>query len=79
MSYKNLTILVGTTKGAFLISGGGDRLNWTVKGPLCDGWPINHIVGDPAPAPFQRVAVVNGMAQEYGVQPIVAKPGILQG
>jgi hypothetical protein len=42
------TVLVGTTKGAFLISGGPDRQDWTVKGPLCDGWPINHIIEDPA-------------------------------
>jgi photosystem II stability/assembly factor-like uncharacterized protein len=42
-----ITILVGTTKGAFLLSGGRDRSGWTVSGPHCDGWPINHIVGDP--------------------------------
>lgn len=48
MATNNLTILVGTTKGAFLISGGDDRTGWTVSGPHCDGWPINHIVGDPA-------------------------------
>ena len=42
-----MTILVGTTKGAFLVSGGDDRSGWTVKGPFCDGWPINHVVGDP--------------------------------
>jgi photosystem II stability/assembly factor-like uncharacterized protein len=41
-------LLVGTTKGAFLVSGSPDRLDWAVKGPLCDGWPINHVVGDPA-------------------------------
>ena len=44
----NITILVGTTKGAFLISGGSDRTGWTVTGPHCDGWPINHLVGDAA-------------------------------
>jgi photosystem II stability/assembly factor-like uncharacterized protein len=38
------SVLVGTTKGAFLISGGTDRKDWTVKGPLCDGWPINHVI-----------------------------------
>ena len=40
------TVLVGTTKGAFLLrqdSGG----NWKVSGPHCDGWTINHVVGDP--------------------------------
>ena len=42
----NITILVGTTKGAFLISGGSDRSGWKVTGPHCDGWPINHLVGD---------------------------------
>lgn len=40
-------VLVGTTKGAFLISSGNDRGGWTVTGPFCDGWPINHIIGDP--------------------------------
>ncbi|WP_299845290.1 exo-alpha-sialidase [uncultured Paracoccus sp.] len=44
----DLTILVGTTKGAFLISGGTNRDGWTVSGPFCDGWPINHLAGDPA-------------------------------
>lgn len=40
------TVLVGTTKGAFLISGDG-RQGWEVSGPHCGGWPINHVVGDP--------------------------------
>src|SRR6516165_6353299 len=43
----NLTLLVGTTKGAFLICGGNDRNGWAIQGPYCDGWPINHVVGDP--------------------------------
>lgn len=47
MSADTVTILVGTTKGAFLISGDGDRKNWKVTGPHCHGWPINHVVGDP--------------------------------
>ena len=41
-----LTLLVGTTKGLFLI-GSDDRADWSVRGPFCDGWPINHAVGDP--------------------------------
>lgn len=48
MTKDGITVLVGTTKGAFLVSGGDDRDGWVVKGPFCDGWPINHIVGDPA-------------------------------
>ena len=42
-----ITILVGTTKGAFLVPGGSDRSGWTVKGPFCRDWPINHMIGDP--------------------------------
>lgn len=40
-----LTVLVGTTKGAFLLTEETGR--WSVSGPHCGGWPINHIVGDP--------------------------------
>ncbi|HUG61300.1 MAG TPA: sialidase family protein [Methylomirabilota bacterium] len=45
---SSITVLVGTTKGAFLMSGSGDRRAWSIKGPFCDGWPINHLAGDPA-------------------------------
>jgi hypothetical protein len=48
MAAGSVTILVGTTKGAFLVSGGDRREGWTVSGPFCEGWPINHIIGDPA-------------------------------
>ncbi len=46
MTSAAVTILVGTTKGAFLIEGGRERSGWKVTGPHCDGWPINHVVGD---------------------------------
>lgn len=47
MALAKTTVLVGTTKGTFLIAGGADRSGWTVSGPFCDGWPINHVIGDP--------------------------------
>jgi photosystem II stability/assembly factor-like uncharacterized protein len=37
-------VLVGTSKGVFLLSQGPQ--GWDVSGPHCDGWPINHVVGD---------------------------------
>jgi photosystem II stability/assembly factor-like uncharacterized protein len=43
----DVTILVGTTKGVFLIDGTADRRSWSLRGPFCGGWPINHVVGDP--------------------------------
>ncbi|MEC9342783.1 MAG: exo-alpha-sialidase [Pseudomonadota bacterium] len=48
MSPHGVKVLIGTTKGAFLLSGGSNRSSWQVSGPFCDGWPINHVVGDPA-------------------------------
>ncbi|MGV8950535.1 MAG: WD40/YVTN/BNR-like repeat-containing protein [Cypionkella sp.] len=47
MAHGTVTILLGTTKGAFLLSGGRDRSGWKVTGPHCGGWPINHVIGDP--------------------------------
>ena len=41
-----ITVLVGTTKGLFLLHSDVARQDWTVKGPLCDGWGINHAIGD---------------------------------
>lgn len=42
-----VSILVGTTKGLFRLDADERRADWTVRGPFCDGWPINHAVGDP--------------------------------
>ena len=47
MKSRGVTVLVGTTKGAFLVSGSSNGSGWTVTGPFCDGWPINHVIGDP--------------------------------
>jgi photosystem II stability/assembly factor-like uncharacterized protein len=41
-------LLIGTTKGLFILQGTNDRDTWRVSGPHCDGWPINHAIGDPA-------------------------------
>ena len=39
-------ILLGTTKGAFVLDGGEARSGWKITGPHCDGWCINHVIGD---------------------------------
>lgn len=38
-------VLVGTSKGAFVLTGqaGGE---FALSGPHCDGWPVNHVIGD---------------------------------
>src|SRR4051812_10551138 len=38
-------LLVGTRKGCFVLES-GDRRDWTVRGPYCEGWPIYHAVHD---------------------------------
>lgn len=41
-----VSVLVGTTKGAFILESDEARQNWSVSGPHCDGWPINHVMAD---------------------------------
>ncbi|MBF9031699.1 exo-alpha-sialidase [Rhodobacterales bacterium HKCCE3408] len=43
---EDRTILVGTTKGAFLLQQDADG-SWDISGPHCGGWSINHVIGDP--------------------------------
>ncbi len=41
-------ILVGTRKGAFVLTADGTRGDWSVAGPLFSGWEIYHLKGSPA-------------------------------
>ena len=43
-----VTLLVGTTKGLFVLRSADGRDTWTLSGPFCGGWPINHAVGQAA-------------------------------
>lgn len=43
---SDVTVMLGTTKGAFLLRG-KDRQEWSVEGPFCNGWTINHLASDP--------------------------------
>jgi photosystem II stability/assembly factor-like uncharacterized protein len=40
-------VLVGTKKGTFILDGDAKRRSWSLRGPFCEAWPINHVVGDP--------------------------------
>jgi photosystem II stability/assembly factor-like uncharacterized protein len=40
--------LVGTHKGAFILTSDGKRKKWDVNGPLFGGWDIYHVKGSPA-------------------------------
>ena len=45
---KSLHLLIGTKKGAFILDGDPAREAWSLRGPFCEAWPINHLVADPA-------------------------------
>jgi photosystem II stability/assembly factor-like uncharacterized protein len=47
---KNMSrvrILVGTRKGAFILTSDGRRRQWDVSGPLFGGWEVYHVKGSP--------------------------------
>jgi photosystem II stability/assembly factor-like uncharacterized protein len=41
-------VLVGTRKGAFVLTADGKRQQWEVSGPHFGGWEIYHVTGSPA-------------------------------
>ncbi len=41
-------VLVGTRKGAFILTSDGARKDWSVSGPHFAGWEIYHMKGSPA-------------------------------
>ena len=40
-------LLVGTRKGAFVLTSDGKRKNWDISGPHFAGWEIYHVKGSP--------------------------------
>ena len=43
---KRVLVLIGTRKGAFILEGDARRKSWELRGPFCEHWPMNHVVGD---------------------------------
>jgi photosystem II stability/assembly factor-like uncharacterized protein len=43
-----IRVLVGTRKGAFILSADGKRRDWNVSGPHFAGWEVYHMKGSPA-------------------------------
>jgi photosystem II stability/assembly factor-like uncharacterized protein len=41
-------VLVGTRKGAFVLTSDGKRARWEVRGPFFGGWEVYHVKGSPA-------------------------------
>jgi photosystem II stability/assembly factor-like uncharacterized protein len=45
---SGVRVLVGTKKGAFILTSDGTRKSWEVSGPHFGGWEIYHLKGSPA-------------------------------
>ncbi len=45
---SSVRLLVGTRKGAFILTADGKRNHWEVSGPHFAGWEIYHLKGSPA-------------------------------
>ena len=45
---SSVRVLVGTHKGAFILTSDGKRQKWDVSGPHFAGWEIYHMKGSPA-------------------------------
>jgi photosystem II stability/assembly factor-like uncharacterized protein len=45
---SKVRVLVGTRKGAFILTADGKREQWEVSGPYFGGWEIYHLKGSPA-------------------------------
>src|SRR5262245_20263975 len=44
---SNVRVLVGTRKGAFILTSDAKRQRWDVSGPHFAGWEIYHVKGSP--------------------------------
>ena len=45
---SGVRVLVGTRKGAFILTSDGKRTKWEVSGPLFTGWEVYHMKGSQA-------------------------------
>ncbi|HTP79545.1 MAG TPA: exo-alpha-sialidase [Bacteroidota bacterium] len=45
---SSVRVLVGTHKGAFVLTSDGKRAKWDVSGPFFAGWEVYHVKGSPA-------------------------------
>src|SRR5215510_11392513 len=45
---SSIRLLIGTRKGAFVLTADGKRKDWKVSGPHFAGWEVYHLNGSPA-------------------------------
>lgn len=43
---ERVLVLIGTKKGAFIAESDATRRSWRLRGPYCETWPMQHVIGD---------------------------------
>ena len=59
---SGIRVLVGTRKGAFVLTSDGKREQWEVSGPHFAGWEVYHMKGSPADANRLYASQTSGWA-----------------
>ena len=75
---SKVRVLVGTRKGAFILTSDGKREKWEVSGPHFAGWEIYHLKGSPAD-PNRHLCVADraaGSGRSFSAPTTAARPGI---
>jgi len=57
---SKVRVLVGTRKGAFVLTSDGGRKQWSIGGPHFAGWDIYHVKGSPADPNRLYASLSNG-------------------
>jgi photosystem II stability/assembly factor-like uncharacterized protein len=52
----DVTLVIATRKGVFLLESDEARRDWTVRGPFCEGWPAYHAIHDPSTDTYYAAA-----------------------
>ena len=60
---SSVRVLVGTRKGAFILTSDGTRKNWDVNGPHFGGWEMYHL----------NVLIINSELGERDVEAILCQ------
>jgi len=43
---RRVLLLLGTKKGAFILDSDSERRDFSLRGPFCETWPMNHVAAD---------------------------------
>src|SRR3984893_3330399 len=73
---SKVRVLVGTRKGAFILTSDGKREHWNVSGPHFAGWEIYHLKGSPVDPNRLYASQSSGWSgQVISARTMAARPG----